>query len=71
MKRVKLLEDDMFVGKDSFKKRGYLGSGGIGRFRDALWAGIRATTKGVTIPTARQKEVADKNRVFVHRALGR
>lgn len=29
-----------FIGKAGFKKGGYLGSGGIGRFRDRLWASV-------------------------------
>ena len=71
MKRVRLIEGDKFVGKDSFKKRGYLGSGGIGRFRNAIWAGIRAPASGATIPAARQAAVAEQNRAFVRQAIGR
>ncbi len=36
--RAGLTEGGKFVSKDSFKKLGFLGSGGIGRFRDRLWA---------------------------------
>lgn len=38
--RAGMLDNDVFLDKTKFKKRGYLGSGGIGRFRDALWASI-------------------------------
>ena len=38
--RANLLEDDIFIDKNKFKKLGYLGSGGIGRFRDSLWAAV-------------------------------
>ncbi|HUU44104.1 MAG TPA: DGQHR domain-containing protein [Acidobacteriota bacterium] len=37
-KRANLLENGIFIGRDKFKQRGYLGSGGIGRFRSTLWA---------------------------------
>jgi DGQHR domain-containing protein len=33
-----LLENGVFITKTKFRDRGYLGSGGIGRFRDTLWA---------------------------------
>lgn len=36
--RANMLENGVFIGKGKFKDRGYLGSGGIGRFRDSLWA---------------------------------
>ena len=38
-----LLRKDKFIDKDEFKKEGYLGSGGIGRFRDRLWAAVLDT----------------------------
>jgi DGQHR domain-containing protein len=40
--RAGLMDDGKFLSKDEFKKAGYLGSGGIGRFRDRLWAAIDA-----------------------------
>jgi len=36
--RASLLEKGIFISKNKFKERGYLGSGGIGRFKDTLWA---------------------------------
>jgi DGQHR domain-containing protein len=42
--RARLLEDGVFIGKKEFKNRKYLGSGGIGLFRDTLWAA--SSTKG-------------------------
>lgn len=39
--RAALLDDDdVFIGKKEFKNRKYLGSGGIGLFRDTLWAAL-------------------------------
>lgn len=44
MKRARLLDrSDRFLAKGEFKHKGYLGSGGIARFRDTLWAA--ATSK--------------------------
>lgn len=38
--RASLLQDEEFIDKSEFKNRKYLGSGGIGLFRDTLWAAI-------------------------------
>lgn len=70
--RANLLEDGVFIGKDKFKERGYLGSGGIGRFRNSLWA-VMAGKKRIT-STTKPDEVAalaDKNRQLVFSKLGK
>lgn len=36
--RAGLLKDGKFITRNEFKRKGYLGSGGLGRFRDMLWA---------------------------------
>ncbi len=38
MTRAGLLQQGLFLAKEAFKRKGFLGSGGIGRFRDTLWA---------------------------------
>ena len=38
MVRARLLKDGKFLAKSDFKAKGYLGSGGLARFRDTLWA---------------------------------
>jgi hypothetical protein len=38
--RAGLLQKGIFIPKSRFQKRGYLGSGGIGRLRDILWAAV-------------------------------
>lgn len=43
--RAGLLHRGKFVEKDDFKKLGFLGSGGIGRFRDLLWAAAFSKSK--------------------------
>ncbi len=35
-----LMRNGKFIDKEDFKRLGYLGSGGIGRFRDRLWASV-------------------------------
>jgi hypothetical protein len=42
-KRAGLLKNNVFIPKDEFKALGFLGSGGIGRFRDLLWAATLGT----------------------------
>jgi len=37
-KRAGLLKNGVFLEKADFKERQYLGTGGVGRFRDVLWA---------------------------------
>jgi DGQHR domain-containing protein len=68
--RASLLQDGMFIGKKEFKNRKYLGSGGIGLFRDTLWA---ATAKEVNLRRAKPERIADiargiRSKVF--RSLG-
>ena len=69
--RAHLLEDGVFIDKNKFKEHGYLGSGGIGRFRDSLWAvviGGDRLTKG-TKPDDVSK-LAEQNRTWVYQNLG-
>jgi DGQHR domain-containing protein len=37
MRRARLTKEGRFLGKGDFKAKGYLGSGGLARFRDTLW----------------------------------
>jgi hypothetical protein len=68
--RADLLENGIFIGKDKFKARGYHGAGGIGRFKDSLWA----VATGEHRLTQRNKpeiihEWAEKNRAAVFKGL--
>jgi DGQHR domain-containing protein len=62
-KRANLLNTNgQFIDKEQFKTLGYLGSGGIGRFRDALWAST-LTNFSIATKTADQISVqANKNK---------
>ncbi len=68
--RASLLEDGVFIGKEEFKNRKYLGSGGIGLFRDTLWAGIKA--KGDLRRTKPEKitHIASDMRSQVFKGIG-
>lgn len=70
--RANLLENGVFIGKDKFKERGYLGSGGIGRFRDSLWAVVASKNKiGKTTKPEELSALADQNRQLVYSKLGK
>jgi hypothetical protein len=45
MNRARLLRDGKFLAKGDFKARGYLGSGGLARFRDMLWVAAASARK--------------------------
>ena len=65
-----LVKNGVFISKEDFQTKGYLGSGGIGRFRDSLWASFESTKR----ITARANEdsisrLAESNRSRVLRAL--
>ncbi|MBX3370931.1 MAG: DGQHR domain-containing protein [Nitrospira sp.] len=47
MKRGGLVEGEKFLPKSKFKGKGFLGSGGVSRFRDLLWAAA-TTTENIT-----------------------
>ncbi len=70
--RATLLEKGIFISKDKFKDRGYLGSGGIGRFRDSLWAVINEKHK-LTKKTKTEAihEWAEENRSTIFKNLGK
>ena len=40
MTRAKLVKNGKFLAKGEFRSKGFLGSGGLARFRDSLWAAV-------------------------------
>jgi hypothetical protein len=68
MKRAGLLRNGRFISKPDFRKKGYLGSGGIGRFRDTLWAAVGTSSLGRASPEARA-ELANTHRAKAYSAL--
>lgn len=62
MHRAGLLKKGRFIPKSQFKRLGFLGSGGIGRFRDTLWA-ASLTNKRVSRLSAKSRAMlAGKNK---------
>jgi DGQHR domain-containing protein len=70
MKEAGLFADGKFIPKSKFRTLGYLGSGGIGRFRDTLWAAVDGSASGRMKPENVAAK-AEKNRNTVHRDLAR
>jgi len=62
-------DDGKFLSKSEFKTKGYLGSGGIGRFRDSLWAGSLAKKSVQNLELELIQEKANKNRGTVYAEL--
>jgi hypothetical protein len=70
MSRAGLLKGNHFIAKGEFKKKGFLGSGGIGRFRDTLWAAVGS--QGVTrLSPERRALVASTNREKAYSQLAK
>lgn len=69
--RAGLLDGRKFVDKEEFKKQGYLGSGGIGRFRNRLWAASVRTAKLGDMSPDKIAELAGSARDKANQALGK
>lgn len=69
MGRAGLLKHGKFIPKEEFKKEGYLGSGGTGRFRDVLWAAAIGTKDVSEWSTEMISELAHSNRAKVYASL--
>jgi DGQHR domain-containing protein len=69
MKRAGLLYNDQFIAKDAFRQKGFLGSGGIGRFRDILWAAALEEDDIRRWGEERVRETAELRREKVFREL--
>lgn len=63
IERANLLSDEKFVVKEEFKKLGFLGSGGIGRFRNLLWAASSRKRKLDVLEPEKLLEIATKARI--------
>jgi DGQHR domain-containing protein len=66
IKNAGLQKGAKFLPKSEFKRKGFLGSGGIGRFRDTLWAASIATRSiGRLSPSGKAAAAAaNKERIF-------
>lgn len=69
IEKAGLFHGTKFVAKDEFKKLGFLGSGGIGRFRDRLWAAAFRRSKLGKIKPETVMAAADQARADVNKTL--
>jgi len=69
LKRAGLFADDQFIEKEDFKQLGFLGSGGIGRFRDLLWAASAFSSGVSTAKPERLLDLASTARAKAAKAL--
>lgn len=70
-KRSGLVKDGKLLGKQEFKARQYLGTGGLGRFRDALWAAA-GSSKSIESKTEEQiSAIAERHRATVAASLAK
>jgi len=69
MRRAGLLDAGRFLAKNKFKEKGFLGSGGMARLRDTLWAAIIGTSDVSGLSSEKLKIMADKHRQKVRSEL--
>ena len=71
MDRAGVLEKGKFIPKERFKTKGYLGSGGIGRFRDTLWAAAIGTQDIAKLGVEQKNQLAESNKSKVYAQLAK
>jgi len=73
MERARLMDKNgLFLAKGEFKHKGYLGSGGLARFRDTLWAAATAKKNLPSrIKAEKLEQLASESRAHVRSLLGR
>ncbi len=67
--RAGLLDAKVFIDKSEFKNRKYLGSGGIGLFRNTLWAAFGTTESVHRFGPEKISELANQTRAKATKAL--
>ncbi len=68
--RAGLLKEGKFLEKSDFKEKGFLGSGGLARFRDTLWAAVDAPPQRIDgMGDSKISQLADENRSRIQREL--
>lgn len=70
MDRAGLLRNEKFLSKGEFRDKGFLGSGGLARFRDSLWAAVGTRKRLTRIKPERLAELAADSRAKVRSQLG-
>jgi DGQHR domain-containing protein len=67
--RAGMLKDGKLLPKDEFKDRQYLGTGGLARFRDVLWAAAGSATSIRNFTEDRISDLAQKYREKIARRI--
>jgi DGQHR domain-containing protein len=70
MKRAGLSSNGRFLSKTDFKGKGYLGSGGLARFRDSLWAAVGGKRITDQLSSEEIENHASRSRAKVRMELG-
>lgn len=65
MQRAGLMKGERFLPKREFREKGFLGSGGLARFRDTLWAAAIGSGRLSKLEAEKLAELAVKNREWV------
>lgn len=68
--RAGFLQDSKFMEKEEFRKEGFLGSGGVGRFRNLLWAATSRKNKLNNLDSEKISEIAKKARIDANELIG-
>jgi hypothetical protein len=70
MKRSGLLTTSgQFLAKSEFKEKGYLGSGGIARYRNTLWAAALTAREISRLGDEKKAKLAEEHRAKIEREL--
>jgi DGQHR domain-containing protein len=66
MQKSGLLKNGRFLAKTDFKDKGYLGSGGLARFRDTLWAATIGTGRlqGLSPEALAERATANREKII-------
>jgi DGQHR domain-containing protein len=71
MERARLTKNGKFLARTDFKAKGFLGSGGLARFRDTLWVAATSQSKVSTrVDSEHLAELASENRGRIRAQLG-
>lgn len=71
MERAGLLKGGKFLSRSEFREKGFLGSGGLARFRDSLWAAVVSNKKVGRLRPETLAKLAKESRDKVRSQLGR
>lgn len=61
--RAGFMRRGRFIDRDEFKEKGFLGSGGIAKFRNRLWAGTKVSVRGLSDEVIEERAKAARSQV--------